>query len=102
MKRRAKEKTNLEQVTQVVLLSAADCAKLFGDNRCESSAGLNGQIGLLLWRLQGTLTRQERREGYRRLEALLSRKYPGGAIQTGTERLPCWTWIIFYIRETPE
>jgi len=44
MKRRAKEKTNLEQVSQAVLLSAAECARLSGVNRPVSSAELNEQI----------------------------------------------------------
>jgi hypothetical protein len=48
MKRRAKEKTNLEQVSQAVLLSAAECARLCGVRRRESSDELNEQIGKFL------------------------------------------------------
>ena len=78
MKPTAKEKTNMEQVSQAVLLWGAECATLCGGSRRVSSAQLNEQIGLLLWWLQGTLTRQQRREGYHRLEVLLSRKYAEG------------------------
>jgi hypothetical protein len=67
-----------EAVSEAALFSAAECARLSGVSRPVSSVELNEQIGLLLWRLQGTLTRRERREGYQRLEVLLSRKYTGG------------------------
>jgi hypothetical protein len=43
-----------------------------------TSSDLQDQIGLLLWRSQGKLSRRERREGYQRLEVLLWRKYGGG------------------------
>ena len=73
-----------ETVSEAALLSAAECARLCGVNGPVSRAELNEQIGLLLWRLQGTLSREERREGYQRLELLLSRKYGGG--MRGTRR----------------
>jgi len=44
----------------------------------QSIAGLDDEIGLLLWVLQGELSPEERREGYQRLEVLLSRKYGAG------------------------
>jgi len=67
-----------EAVSEATILSAAEWARLCGGSRRVSSAELNEQIGLLLWWLQGTLTRQQRREGYHRLEVLLSRKYAEG------------------------
>jgi hypothetical protein len=73
-----------EAVSEAALLSAAEWARLCGVSRPVSSAELNEQIGLLLWRLQGTLSREERREGYQCLEVLLSRKYGGG--MQGTRR----------------
>jgi hypothetical protein len=72
------KRKDTEAVSEAGLLSAAACASLCGVSRRVSSAELNEQIGLLLWRLRGTLSRQERREGYQRLEVLLSRKYGGG------------------------
>jgi hypothetical protein len=71
------KRKDTEAVSEAALLSASDCARLCGVRRRVSRAELNEQIGLLLWRLQGTLSRRERREGYKRLEVLLSRKYAG-------------------------
>jgi len=84
MGRTATEKERPSDSHAVVLLWAAECARLCGVNRRVPSAELDEQIGLLLWRLQGTLSRQERREGYQRLEVLLSRRYGGG--MQGTRR----------------
>ncbi len=67
-----------DAVSKAALLSAPECARLCGVSRGVSSAELDEEIGLLLWRLEDTLSRQERREGYQRLEVLLSRKYGGG------------------------
>jgi hypothetical protein len=78
MSRTATEKERLNEGHAVALLSAADCACLCRVSRTVSRDELDEQIGLLMWRLQGTLSRQERREGYQRLEALLWRKYGGG------------------------
>jgi hypothetical protein len=72
------KRKDTEAVSGPALLSTAECARLCGVNRCVPSAELDEQIGLVMWRLQGTLSRQERREGYQRLEALLWRKYGGG------------------------
>jgi hypothetical protein len=78
MSRRATQKQMLNEGHAVALLSAAECARLCRENRRESSAELNEQIGLVVWRLQGRLSRRERREGYHRLKVLLWRKYGGG------------------------
>ena len=72
------KRKDTEAVSEAVLLSAAECARLCGVNQPESSDELNEHIGLLLWQLQGPMSRRERREGYQRLEALLWRKYAGG------------------------
>ena len=73
-----------EAVSEAAILSAAEWARLCGVSRRVSSAELDEQIGLLMWRLQGTFSRQERRNGYQCLEVLLSRKYAGG--RTGLTR----------------
>lgn len=70
-----------ETVGEAVLLSASDCARLSGVSQRVSSAELNEQIVLLLWRLQGALNREEQQEAYQCLEVLLSRKYAGGAVK---------------------
>jgi len=64
--------------SEAAILSAAEWARLCGGSRRVSSADLDEQIGLLLWWLQGTLSRQQQREVYQRLEVLLSRKYAEG------------------------
>jgi len=74
----ATKKNNTEVARGAVLLSAVAYASLGKHGRDESIAGLDEEIGLLLWMLEGDLSPEERREVYQRLEVLLCRKYAGG------------------------
>jgi len=54
--------------------------KVYEKSSPKSSSILKDEVGLLLWRLQVPLRREQRRAGYRLLEAMLAARYVGGAM----------------------